>query len=533
VISANQAPDPNSWLTARGVRASVPVYHHSRAALTPLTWRGPPPRFHESLWGVLQKLSHLNALELRDRRELLAMRPGTTGYLGRLHSSIALEADPLQSWSLYTMEPITVPSGEPSRLDALRFCEACLETGFHSVIFQMPELGRCPAHDLELQERCPACGAAVDYCLWRADTTVNAFECRCGNLLWRHRDRVKEWYHTPHHMDRLDGFVHRLLNLERSSATVWFRIDRPNIGVSRTSGVAERLGAISPTELLKLPRVYRRFLREEVLMAGAECDHFELSAGVETRRIVAADWPGELLQQAERDVIDALSAHKRCIEEVTRAVEHDGPVLSVDLCPLANAFVLWRAHWRTRAPQLELCRLLEWHTCMTVSALRERQITYPASSDSAATGDAVATCGSGFGEGSWLKLWKVLGRQVLIESMMSITGFVRKIIESSDLKYDCLTHRLACPDSDPLRTEMPPVWAIIEPRRPHMLELRHTGYERLRVLNQGFCLSNSERNCSANLQRSLDQQLPKRRSVLAALDHGLSFPQLGVGCRRS
>ena len=531
MTSADPAPAPNPWLTARGMRASVPVYHGLRPALTPLTWRGPPPRFHESLWGVLQKLSHLNALELRDRQELLSIRPGATGYLGQLHSSIALEADPLHSWSLYTMEPIRVPSGEPSPLDVLRFCEACLETGFHSVIFQMPELGRCPAHDLELQDRCPACGAAIDYCLWRAVTTVSSFECRCGNLLWRHRDRVKEWYRTPHHMDRLDGFVHRLLSLERSSTAVWFRIDRPNIGVSRTSGVAERLGAISPTELLKLPRVYRRFLREEVLMAGAECDDFELSAGVETRQIGAADWPGELLQLAERDVIDALSAHKRCIEEVTSAVEHDGPVLSVDLCPLANALVLWRTHWRARAPQRELCRLLEWHTFMTVSALRERQIICPASSDSAAIEDVIPTFDEEFGEQSWLTLWKVLGRQVLIESMMSITSFVRKVIDSSDLKYDRLTHRLACPDRDPLRTEMPPVWAIIEPRRPHMLELRHTGCERLRVLNQGFCVGNNERNCSENFHRSLDQQLPKRGSVLAALDRGLSFSQLGVGCR--
>src|SRR6202035_2923550 len=78
-------------------------------ALTPLTWRGPPPRFHESLWGVLQKLSYLNALDLRDRQELLAMHPGTTGYLERLHSSIGLDTDPVQSWSLNSIEPIVAP----------------------------------------------------------------------------------------------------------------------------------------------------------------------------------------------------------------------------------------------------------------------------------------------------------------------------------------------------------------------------------------------------------------------------------------
>jgi hypothetical protein len=323
-----------------------------------------------------------------------------------------------------------------------------------------------------------------------------------------------------------------LLNLERSSTAVWFRVDRPTIGVSRTSSIAERLGAISPTELLKLPRVYRRFFREEALTAGAECDEFELSPEIETRRVFAPDWSTELVQRVQRDVIDVLSKHQRCIEEVTGTVERDGPVLSVDLCPLANALVLWRTHWLSRAPQRELCRLLEWHTFAALSALRERQIICRGPSDSAAAGDAVATCGSVFGGRSWLTLWQVLGRQVLIESMMTITNFVRKVIDGCELSYERLTHQLACPDRDTLRTEMPPVWAVVESRRPHILELQHGGCERLRVLSQEPCRSNGDRGCSVNFQRSLDQHHPQRGSVLAALDHGLSFPQLGVGCRR-
>jgi hypothetical protein len=270
-----------------------------------------------------------------------------------------------------------------------------------------------------------------------------------------------------------------------------------------------------------------------VLIAGIERDDFELFVpGVETCRSAAADWPWQLFQRVERDVVDALSAHKGCIEEVTGTVERDGPVLSVELCPLANALVLWRTHWLARAPQRELCRLLEWHTFMILSALRERQIVYRASSDSSAAGDAVATCGSVFGERSWLTLWEVLGRQVLIDSMMSITNFVRKVIDSAELSYERLTHRLACLDRDPLRTEMPPMWAIIESRRPHILEIRHAGSERLHVLSQVCRKENCERNCGVNLHGSWDQHLLKPGSLLAAMDRGLSFSQLGVGCRR-
>lgn len=526
VSSVTHAPAAHSWRTVRGGRAVVPVHHGAGAALTPLTWRGPPPRFHESLWGVLQKLSHLNAFERRDQQELLALQSGTTASLGRLHTSIALQADPVHSWSLYTMEPIVAPCGEHSRLETLRFCEACLESGFHSVIFQMPELGRCPAHDLELQDRCTACGAAIDYRLWRADTPVGAFECRCGKLLWQHRDRVQEWYRTPARLDRLDAFVRRLLNLERSSTTVWFRVDKPTIGVSHTAGVAERLGAISPTELLKLPRVYRRFFCEDVLIACVGRDELELSAGIETPRIVATDWFSGLLQRVERDATKTLSAHRRCIEAITWLTDRDGPVLSLDRCAVANALVLWRAHWCTIVPRLELSRLLEWHTFITVSALHERQLISCASYDSAVRGSSTTfNCLSG--ARPWLTLQEVLGRQVLIASLVNITSFVRNVIDHHDIARAHMMNRSVCPDRDLLQAQMPPTWAVIESGQRQSLQIRHEGSERLRLLNQVSCRG----SCAPN-QESSDQQLLKPGSLLGALDRGLSFAQLGIGRRR-
>src|SRR5205807_10379817 len=82
------------------------------------------------------------------RRSSDLMQGRSGGHLERLHSSIALESDPLRSWSLQTMEPIVAACGEPSKLEALRFCEDCLEHGFHSVIFRSEE------HTSELQSPC-------------------------------------------------------------------------------------------------------------------------------------------------------------------------------------------------------------------------------------------------------------------------------------------------------------------------------------------------------------------------------------------
>jgi hypothetical protein len=506
----------------------IPVYRPSRApyfASTPLTWRGPPPRFHESLWGVLQKLSHLNALDLQDQRELLGVQGGRGGSLEQLRWSIALESDPLRAWSLQTMEPIVTAPGEASKLEVLRFCEDCLEHGFHSVIFQMPELARCPAHDTKLQDHCSKCGATVDYCVWRSGESPGSFECRCGRLLWRHRNSVAQWYRPPRHIARLDAFVHRLLALQRLSKAVWFRIDRPAIGVSCSSGIAERLGAISPTELLKLPRVYRRFFCEEAFTACVGQDELELSAGVETCPIAATDLFSELIHQVECDVTKALSSHRPCIAEITWLTERDGPVLSVNRCALANALVLWRAHWSVTALRWEMCRLLEWQTLMTVSALQERRLISSGSYDSAMARGSPASARP------WVTLRGVLGRQVLITSFVNITTFVSKVIGHSKLSSGHTTHRSASPDRNPLDAELPPIWAVIESGQRHILRIRHGGTERLRILNEGSCRASCAPNSGLALQGSSDQQLPKPRSLRGALDLGLSFAQLGIGRR--
>ena len=44
----------------------------------------------------------------------------------------------------------------------LRYCPECAKTGFHSPIFQIRFLMKCPAHDIDLLDRCPDCRQIIE-----------------------------------------------------------------------------------------------------------------------------------------------------------------------------------------------------------------------------------------------------------------------------------------------------------------------------------------------------------------------------------
>jgi hypothetical protein len=497
-----------------------------KPVLPPLTWRLPLPHFHESLWGVLQKLSHLNVLDLIDRRQLLDVDSDGNCRLDRLRASIGME-DTRRIWSLLTMEPIAAAPGQPSKLEALRYCETCLAYGFHSVLFQMPELSRCPAHDVELRDRCASCGSPIAYRLWHVPGLAGAFECGCGRLLWPHRDVVARWYDRVQHLNRLNAFGHRLLTQEQTSSRLWFRIDNPAIGVSHESSLAQRLGAICPAELLKLPRVYRHFLSQDLLGECFDREDLELPGPDGADAIAVVPWLARLLERVERDVVASLCAHKHCLEDVSRLITQEGPALSLERCALANTLVLWRAHWSSTVVKLELSDAVEWCVRGTVSALRNRRIFFHETPDGDGLGSETLAVTKIAAVPPWRALSEVLARQVLLTSFVNAANFIRSLAEDTDRSHQ--THRWACPDHHPLRTEIPRLWAVFDPERPRVLQIRHRGCERLRMLNRWSCRNGCD--SQENFQVSVDQQALAMEShrLRAALDRGLSFAQLGAG----
>lgn len=61
----------------------------------------------------------------------------------------------------------------------LRYCPICLAAGYHSTLFQIRQVERCPLHAIRLQESCQWCQAKVPYRLPRGRNP--AYGCECGH----------------------------------------------------------------------------------------------------------------------------------------------------------------------------------------------------------------------------------------------------------------------------------------------------------------------------------------------------------------
>lgn len=165
--------------------------------------------FHpfESVWSVLHKLSHWNSLTPDDLVNLL-WEP--TKYQARPPKNQGAS-----DWRPYSMRRLStvlkVPSAQlvlaetsPFRFEVgewkienptgteetLRFCPQCIEQGFHSALFQMLWIERCPIHDEKIANVCPSCSSNVPYeCNW--ETLSFAYGCtECGHALWPSRDKI-------------------------------------------------------------------------------------------------------------------------------------------------------------------------------------------------------------------------------------------------------------------------------------------------------------------------------------------------------
>lgn len=102
-------------------RQGLPQGYGSRrlaraAAWAPLTWRGPPPHFHESVWSVWQKVCYLNAMGPADAQRLLPER-NEGDRLARLRVLIPRGRDVWPGWSLNANE--TGPCIGPWELSAV------------------------------------------------------------------------------------------------------------------------------------------------------------------------------------------------------------------------------------------------------------------------------------------------------------------------------------------------------------------------------------------------------------------------------
>lgn len=144
-------------------------------------WQSP----HEGGFTMLAKLLTVNVMSASDAATCIFGVRLSQGQAQRLHGRSLVDGvwmgrSPTRSPTLSTM----VASGTLSTLAGpwtahlasdrhLRYCTLCIDRGFQSALCQITGLRRCPAHGIELRERCPHC----DHPTPRYALCEEAFEC--------------------------------------------------------------------------------------------------------------------------------------------------------------------------------------------------------------------------------------------------------------------------------------------------------------------------------------------------------------------
>ena len=508
----HSADNPFARLNRRGLPRDL--------RLSPWNWRGPPPRFHESSWGVWQKLSHLNALKSLDADRLFP-EYNSRDRLARLCSLLPPDQPVWPQWSMNAQPLSPIPAPWESRPRAiLRFCPECLRHGFHSGVFQMPHLSRCPAHAVSLLERCPACAQTVPYRLWNPGY---AFQCACGHLLWEARDRVGAWYDTPTHLEQIDDFVRELLKICKPGRRSGFRIDALGAGVDERTDLPQRLLWVSPMDLRRLPRSFHACLNESALQEGRVSAKFSIVDALESHPAALSEWCAEQLAEVEHSALALLGNHRCCIGEARAGVREEGTLLRLDRCATATAFMLWRAHWCSHALQLTLGALGQWTAQTVREALRQRGLVPPHGPNGPRESTYIGFAGP---------LPNLVVRQVLVRSFTQFQRFTRRIARRSASATDPRqVLRATRDDRKLLDPALPPVWIELTCGRAR-LQVWHQGTESIQAWNQLPCRVSVTGLPSTleGLKLANNAEVSGARPVLDAPWHGgLTCPELELG----
>ncbi len=138
----------------------------------------------ESAWIRVAKFSLYNQLFLSDllhlfasrdtssKPEALDLRCASTVSLTRMGRVLQVSPETLVA-GFCVEAPMPVLSRANQHL---RFCAKCMESGFHSALFQWDFVGQCPIHKTQLIVGCPACQTPIPYFL---DSKLAAKPLQC------------------------------------------------------------------------------------------------------------------------------------------------------------------------------------------------------------------------------------------------------------------------------------------------------------------------------------------------------------------
>lgn len=165
----------------------------------------------QSAFGCLVRLARLNHLRHRDLNATFGLRLRRADSLPQvlarsrhqLKLAASLGCEPDDAWRPATWHPF---QGGPAGIgiDALRYCLACIRTGYHCHLHQLPWFDRCPWHGVRLRSGCPRCGGSIA----DAGSAERPFlTCSCGFDLLDERSAARLAAAPPGAADIIDRYL--------------------------------------------------------------------------------------------------------------------------------------------------------------------------------------------------------------------------------------------------------------------------------------------------------------------------------------
>lgn len=165
--------------------------------------------------GTLLRLSRLNQYQAQDYRFAFSLHVRRHDDLNALMTFSAKRKDQLAkvlsvppemraAWDLAPWLPLTANDESLQEEWRFRFCPACLQCGYHTLLQQLPWIERCPWHGLRLRNGCTKCGKPI---LLSGASGNWLGTCVCG---YDHFDRRKALPGLPS-PDAADTFLGRYL----------------------------------------------------------------------------------------------------------------------------------------------------------------------------------------------------------------------------------------------------------------------------------------------------------------------------------
>lgn len=217
-----------------------------------VNWRSGGACCSESLWSVVHKVCWVNAIRGPGLlRHFADPRKGMIGFTSQQQSGgrqfvhdlrfygqldVPLLARSLRlptAWqSACSFDGIDVPRMVRNwTVPFLRYCPTCLESGYHSILFQCVDQRSCPQHGDLLEDHCPKCGQRIPYSLPGAK--VIPYSCECGRLLWwgirseawqsGFKNRAAEHRFARNAEEHIASFRRIVMAGASKSALVWLR----------------------------------------------------------------------------------------------------------------------------------------------------------------------------------------------------------------------------------------------------------------------------------------------------------------------